>query len=306
MLQAVFKNALLRRVLLFVFLFIIVSGAVGYWIIGTKLLYGFYFFIYGNLGKLVIFSFILFGLLTRNTIHTLKASPMTNQNKIFLVSAFILLGTFYLLRNSLLGYASFAQNPGLAVLVHLNLIAVCVALLIGSFGMPFLKTFVRKYRRELLICSGLSIVLFFLIFQVWKLWPYLSNMVLQAEYFLFSKLYEPVFIIPPRGLYVHSFAVEIAEACSGLESIFLFTVLYIFMVILDWKKLNLKKVIIAFPILMVLLILVNILRVFVLILSGIHINPQVMMTLFHTYLGLILFVIFFFLFMKYVYPLLRK
>jgi len=46
------------KTIIFLALFIIVSGIIGPWVISTKLLYSFHFFIYGGLGKLVLFAFI--------------------------------------------------------------------------------------------------------------------------------------------------------------------------------------------------------------------------------------------------------
>lgn len=297
---------LLLRTLLFVTLFVLASGSIGPWVISTDLLYGFNFFIYGNLGKLVIFSVIIFIILTRDRIHTLRVDNFSVVNAVYLVAAAIQIPLFFSLGNKLLSYASFTQNLPLSLFTHLVLIAIPLLLFLAVFGLRFTKSFLKTFRRELLICLGLSLVLFLLIFQVWKLWPYLSHMVLQAEFFIFSLLYDKVFIIEPRGLFVNTFAVEIAEACSGLESIFLFTFLYIFICVLDWKQLAIKRVLLLFPFLIAGLILVNIIRVFLLILVGVLINPQVMAALFHTYLGLILFVIYFFVFLRFGYGWLKR
>ena len=138
------------------------------------------------------------------------------------------------------------------------------------------------------------------------MWPLFSGLVLNVEYFLFSHIYNHVFVIPPRTLFVRNFSVEVAEACSGLESIFLFTVLYVFMAFVDWNKLDTRKVLLFYPLLLVGLIIVNILRVFILIMIGILINPQIMVELFYTYLGLVLFIIYFLLFLKFGYSKLKK
>lgn len=301
-----FLTPLTIRASLFLLLFLLLSGLIGSWIIGTKLLFGFYFFLYGNLGKLVIFSFILFVLVTRETIFQLQPEAYKKKNVLWFFAALGLLLLFYFCKEQLLTQQTFSSNIPLSLFTHLLIISLPLPLLLGVFGYSFLKKFVLTYKKYLLRCATISLVLFLAIFQVWKLWPYLSSFVLQAEYILFSRLYDTVYIIPPHGLFVEKFAVEIGEACSGLESIFLFTVLYIFIAVLDWKKLRKDRVILLFPILLLLLTFINILRVFLLILVGLLINPHIMATLFHTYLGLILFVIFFLLFMKYLYGWMRR
>jgi hypothetical protein len=42
--------------------------------------------------------------------------------------------------------------------------------------------------------------------------------------------------------------------------------------------------------------------VYILIWIGLLTSPEIMINLFHTYLGMILFLIYFLLFMKYIYP----
>lgn len=297
---------ILFRFLIFSALFIIASGITGSWVVSNRLLYGFNFFIYGNLGKLVIFSVIVFLFLTRGRLKDLRYKRYDARNLVFILCALLLVWTFFPLARILLTYQSFTSNLPLSLLVHLNLVLIPVFLLLGVFGYSFLKTFIREFKKELAICVGLSSVLFLAIFQVWKLWPLFSRLVLNAEYFLFSHIYTSVYVIPPRSLFVQSFAVEIAEACSGLESIFLFTVLYIFITIIDWKKLDTRKILLFYPLLLAGLVVVNILRVFLLILIGVLINPQIMVTLFHTYLGMVLFVIYFLVFLIFGYKRVKK
>ncbi len=299
-------KTLLIRVILFIILFVLATGIIGPWVISTKLLYGFNFFIYGNLGKLVIFSVIVFLFLTRGRLKDLRYKRYDARNLIFILCALLLVWIFFPLARMLLTYQSFTSNLPLSLLVHLNLVLIPVFLLLGVFGYAFLGTFIREFKKELAICIGLSAVLFLAIFQVWKLWPLFSGLVLNMEYFIFSHIYPHVFIIPPRSLFVTNFAVEIAEACSGLESIFLFTVLYIFIAFIDWKKLDKKKIILFYPLLLAGLIGVNILRVFLLILVGVLISPDVMVALFHTYLGMVLFVIYFLVFLIFGYKRMKK
>ena len=126
-------------------------------------------------------------------------------------------------------------------------------------------------------------------------------MVLRAVYFLFSLTFQPVVRIPPRALFVKNFVVSIEEACSGVDSLFLFRTLYICIGTIDWKKFNkLKLILMFFPAVMGLF-LVNILRVYLLILIGVLTNPQVTIQLFHTYLGMILFIIYFTIFWRFTY-----
>ncbi len=292
---------LFLRLSIFIILFITLTGLIGSWIIDTKLLYSYYFFIYPNMGKMLIFSLILFVLLTRNTIAVFKVPEYDKRNIGFVVLAILMTISFSVLQQLLLLTESFTSDLSLSLGAHVIAASIPVLLALGTFGYSSLNKFWHVYRKQILICLGVSVLFYFAIFQVWKLWPYLSEAVLRAEYFLFSLTFKPVEIIPPRAIFVQNFAVSIEEACSGIDSIFLFTALYICIGIIDWKKFNKTKLLAMFLPALIGLFLVNILRVYLLILVGVFTNPQTTIQLFHTYLGMILFIIYFTLFWRASY-----
>ena len=300
-LPTLFRNAFFSRLIIFLLLFILVSGIIGPWVIGTKLLYGFYFFIYGNMGKMVLFSAILFYLLTRGKLSNIKIRKYQKKNLFFIISSFLLLLLFFPIANQLLTYKNYSANLPLFLASHTILIAIPFLLFLGVFGRNFLVRFINQFKRQLLFCIGLSIIFYFSIFYVWQLWPYLSIFVLRTEYLLFSLSFNHVRIIPPLTLFVQNFGVTIESACSGLDSLFLFTTLYLFIALLDWKIFNHKKLIGMFFLAGIGLFLVNILRVYLLILAGVFISPVITAQLFHTYLGMILFIIYFAIFWRLFY-----
>jgi hypothetical protein len=179
-------------------------------------------------------------------------------------------------------------------------------LLPGVFGLTFIKKFIIQFKIEIATCIGISLLYDYLIFQVWKLWPYLSSFILLIEEFLFRLSFPLVVVTPPNILMVQTFSVAVAEACSGLDSLFLFSTLYIIIAILDWNVFNKKKLILMFIPVSLGLIAVNILRVYLLILIGVMISPKLTLTLFHTYAGMILFILYFILFWKVSYKWIKK
>ncbi len=297
---------LLIKFLIFSVLFILASGVTGSWVVGNRLLNDFYFFIYGNLGKMVLISAIVFGLLIRNRLTELKNLPKPKTNLLFLILAFLLTPVFFVLGNNLLSYESFTSNISLSLLTHLVLILIPAFLLIGVFGINYIKGFIKTFHRQLLLCLGISIIYSFLIFQVWKLWPYFSDSVLKSVSFLVSLTSQNVQMMPPRTLVVNDFGVIIGQACSGLDSLFLFMSLYVLIAILDFRKFNKKKLILMIIPAAIGLYLVNILRVYILVMIGAYISPDLSIKLFHTYLGMILFILYFFLFWRLFYPRIKK
>lgn len=320
--------------IIFLVLFIAVSGIIGSWVIGTRLLYGFYFFIYGNMGKMVIFSAIIFYLLTRgrlsttlNTIYqstlslnkteTTKAKLKTKtlpiqkssydkRNMLFILASFIVTVLFFSVTKILLSYPSFFSNLPLSLFTHALIIIIPILLALGVFGPKFLKRFINLFKKELLICLALSIIFYFAIFYVWQLWPYVSFLVLHIEYTLLTLTFKNVHIIPPLTLFLGNFGVEIEQSCSGLDSLFLFTTLYLFIGILDWKTFNHKKLFLMFIVAAIGLFFVNILRIYLLLLAGVFISPTLTAQLFHTYLGMVLFIIYFIFFWKLFYQWMKK
>jgi len=300
------QKPLLFKLLLFCALFIIVTGITGSWVVSNNLLYGFNFFIYGNLGKMVLISVIVFGLLIRKTLKDLEKLPKLNSNILYIVLSFLLIPIFFLLGSNLLQYKFFSANIPLSLITHGILILIPALLLPGIFGFNFLISFAKRFRREMLVCLSIAIFYDVAIFYVWNLWPIFSDGVLQSVRFLLSLTSSNVQVIQPRILIVNNFAIAIEEACSGLDSLFLFSSLYLLIAILDFKEFNKIKLLGMIIPAAIGLYLVNILRVYLLIIIGAYVSPDLSVKLFHTYLGMVLFIIFFFAFWKLFYAWMKK
>lgn len=296
----------LTKLVIFLALFIVVSGIIGPPVIATKLLFKFYFFIYGNLGKMVLFSAITFILLTRDRLAKMRSFGWKKTNAIFILAGFLLLAPFYAAAQQLLRFNTFWDNVPLSLTAHAITILSPLLILVGVFGVEFCIYFVKQFKKEILICLAISIIFDIAIFQVWRLWPYLSAIVLHSVYGLFKLSFPVVYTFPPRTLLVQNFAVSIEESCSGIDSIFLFSTLYIMIAFLDWKVLNHKKLLLLFLPALIGLFFVNILRVYLLVLIGVVISPILALKLFHTYAGMLLFIIYFIVFWKLLYDWMKK
>ena len=287
--------------MIFLAVFVIVSGIIGSWVVPTRLLSVFGFYLYGNLGKMVILSAVMFGLLTKDKLDIIKSQKWSKYNLFYLITGLIFIPIFFILANILLSYQSFESNIFLSLLTHLILILIPVFFFLGIFGHKFLITFIKQFLNEILICLVLSIVFDLAIFQVWKLWPFFSNGVLISIKFLLSLTFSNVEYIKPFTLSVNNFTVSILQACSGLDSMFMFSALYTFVVLVDHKKLNIKKLFLMYPIAALGMYLVNIFRVYILIVIGATLSPDFALRMFHTYAGMVLFILYFGLFWKFVY-----
>ena len=294
------------RLFIFCIAFIVITGILGPWIISTRLLYGFHFFIYANMGKMILFSAVAFIILSRAKIKNIPLFPWERKQYFFSLLTILLMFLFYYMGTLLLKEKNAFDNLSLFFLSHLIIIAVPLSLTLAVFGVRFLRSFFHIFRAELLICLGLSVVFYFAIFQVWKLWPYLSRAVLHSVAFLLSFHISPVREIGPLTLLAGTFAVRVEQACSGLDSIFLFTTLYMLIGLVDWHQFHKWRFILIYFPALAGMFAINILRVYILILVGVYISPKLALQLFHTYLGMVLFIAYFFLFLKLTTPYLKK
>jgi exosortase/archaeosortase family protein len=283
------RAPLLWRLLAFIGLFVIVSGVLGPRIISSGILYKDGFGIYGGFGKALLFGIIAFVLLSSRNNVALKLTPWRKQNIVFLLLAigatvYAWIGVTHLIAHK-------DQSYWIPI-THASLIAALIFALGGSFGPASIRIIVRTYKRELILSLALAIAFYGFLEAVYSLWRVLATSVLHPVSWMLHWVGINATILPPRTLLLSKFGISIAQYCSGIESIALFTGLYVIVGLLDWKRFNHRRYSILFPIGLIVLFGFNILRVFVLILGGYFINPHIAFSLFHTYAGMIFFIIY--------------
>ena len=292
----------LWKTLAFVILFIAFSLIVGTRLYKYNLLTSWGIGIYGRVGYILLFSIAGFILLYRKKLLDIESFKYKTRDVIFLQISVILLALFYLFEV----YAyRFTINMASILSVHLVGIFIFVFLALGIYGFEFIKSFIIKFKRELLYFLGFAVVTGALMNVVWDSWTYLSLWVTEIVYHLLHLFSNTSLqIIPPRTLVFGSFGAEIAEACSGVYSIFLFTALYLFIVFLDWKEINKKKAALMFVPAVAGAFLANVFRVWLLFVVGAFVSPEIALGLYHSYAGMVFFLIYFaifwFLFYKWM------
>ena len=115
-----------------------------------------------------------------------------------------------------------------------------------------------------------------------------------------------VSVIAPNTLIFDNFGAQIAEACSGIYSIFLFSGLYLFFILLDWKKMNKLKAGLLFIPAVLGAFLVDVIRVFLIMIFGAHVSRTLALGLYHSYSGMVLFLIYFAIFWSISYRWMKK
>lgn len=298
-------KSFLFKTFIFLALFILISAIIGQKIVASSLLYGFYIYIYGGMGYIFLFSIAGFILLYRNRIikESKSYSKYNPKNLFFLLTSFILVAIFFLIELNIKTILPTLTN---ILGIHLLFLSIFIFLILGIFGKDFIKNFFKKFKKELLYFLVFGIITYFLMNLIWSLWPYFSLIVLKAVYYLLHSISSNIQLIAPRTLIFNGFAAQIAEACSGIYSIFLFTALYLFIILLDWKKINKTRAVILFLPAVIGAFLVNILRVFLLFIIGAYVSREAALGLYHSYTGMIFFLIYFGIFWFFAYKYLKE
>lgn len=286
-----FKTAkpIIIRLAVFLLFFVIAASIIGPHIISRDLFYRYGFQFYGEAGKGLISAVIAFLLLIWRKRPFPKLQPWGISNIGWALGS---LGAL-LLEWKIIDRVG-RSNPGILwpVAAHICIAAIIVLLLCFSFGVINIRLLMHSFKNELTIAAVLWVVFTAFLYLIYGLWRFLASTVLDSVRALFNIIGISSIYIPPQSILFKKFEINIAQGCSGIESIALFTGLYVLIGILDWQRFNHKKYLVVFVPALVLLFGFNILRVFTLILAGYYINPQIAFSLFHTYAGMVFFVIY--------------
>ena len=164
----------------------------------------------------------------------------------------------------------------------------------------------KQFRKELVYFLIFGALVYSLMYQVWKLWPYLSLIVLKITHFLLNLVSNNTRLIGESTLVIGDFSAQIGEACSGVYSIFIFTALYLFIILLDWKKISKSRAGMAFIPAVIGAFFANILRVFLLFIFGGYVSETLALGLYHSYTGMIFFLTYFVIFWVLFYDWIKK
>jgi exosortase/archaeosortase family protein len=240
-----------------------------------------------------------------------RISKINHEKQNYALSAsFIFLGLITVTAYYFLRYLANAYDITTGIYFVIIFIASSICLIVafalfavGIFSFKYLKDIYKEFKKELWITGTLTVIAYFLLMLFQSLWPYFSYSITRILYRMFEPFY-PVYLELARTpiLDVNGFSVAIAAPCAGIESIFLFAAFSIGIYSLDHKRIKKTPFIIATIIGIIGIYFVNILRLFLLILTGIYISPDFAVGMFHTNVGWILFVIYFLIY----YYIIRK
>jgi exosortase/archaeosortase family protein len=268
---------------------VIISGIIGPRVISGGILFRDGFAVYGGVGKAAIFGLIAFGLLARRNKQPSTLAPWRPMLLGWMAASLVLLVVAWANISGLLAGERTLLHLALS---HISLLLSVGCAALGCFGYKNVVMLWKKYKREIIGSIVIGIAFYFFLLVVYALWQPLASIVLLAVIGLLHVVNLPATLVLPNTLLFDKFGITVAEFCSGIESIALFTGLYAIVGLLDWNRLNKRRYFIVFPAALLGLFGLNIVRVFGLILAGYYINPEIAFSLFHTYAGLVFFILY--------------
>jgi exosortase/archaeosortase family protein len=201
---------------------------------------------------------------------------------------------------------------GIDRIIIITLHTLCLTIFAGAmvlavFGHTYLKEiYTKTFPQAWYFAIGTAAVAF-IVGWFQGLWHYFSYGITVILAWSFGNFYETYYWLDGKLpiLEVAGFRVSIAEACSGIESMILFAIFAIGIYALDHKRLLTKRYIISSLIGFAGSYIVNIIRLHLLMLVGIYVSPEFAVGLFHTNIGWLMFVAYFFVYYliarKYIY-----
>ena len=277
------------RVMVFLLVSIVFSSLIGVRIISNHILYRYHFDVYGPLGKVCAFAALAFFLLIRDEDTSKSLQDWKRQNLFWTLGAFATFVVAWLCAGWLIKSDG---NVWLAVVTHFLMVGSIVLVVVGVFGLKTIGIFATRYKRQLLYSVAAGAGFFVLLTAIYGSWTVMASSALHATKWLLSATGIHAEIMPPRTLLLSKFGITVEKTCSGIESLALFSGLYALVGVVDWQKLNLKRYFYVFPAALILLFGLNILRIYGLVLGGYFINPHIAFSLFHTYAGMLFFIIY--------------
>ncbi|MBP9717946.1 archaeosortase/exosortase family protein [Candidatus Gracilibacteria bacterium] len=167
----------------------------------------------------------------------------------------------------------------------------------------FGRHFIKQFRRQLLSIVAIILPLFISNLIEEAYWTYSSTIILAALNVIFWIIPLPHQVIFSSYLVkLGDFSVIIGVPCAGFQSLTAFLALFILALVMMKKnhaKLNTKKIILWMVGGLVLVYLLNVLRILLILLVGALFSQEFAITIFHSSIGAILFLLFFVFYMRF-------
>jgi len=269
-----------------------------------------YYFEYDELSHILIFSIIIFFFIARykfKEIRTFKINIKQSLTFGFLTIVFFIIFkkfTEFSLTEKALEYFWIVL-----FLKYLIPVLFISSLILSVVSWKFIKFFDHKFHKQVFYSLILAFIFKYLTLAFQKSWLFFSKTVSKAVFFLLSLNLKYVYLRYSEGIPILGtarFGASIHKPCSGIDGLSLFLLLFVLILLVEWKHISRLRAFLILPIGLIGMFGVNILRIYLLFLVGIYISPSFAIGGFHSNIGWILFVVYFLIFEYISYDWLRK
>lgn len=256
---------------------------------------------------MIVFVLSVFVVYNWKGLVNVKSYPVKiYEAGVFLLSGGLCVGAYYALKFSLDVTQFFFENVIVFVFLKYLLLSLMVlSFWVAVFGQGMIFDIYRMYRRQVPYLLMVGLGYWSLATFLDGMWSVLSGVVANMVFLLLSLSEENVMLSMSADgpmLSASGFGAIIGALCSGIESMLLFVSLYFIFVAVDKDKINFKRASLVFLPALFGVFVLNVFRIYLLYLAGIYVSKEFAFGMFHTNVGWILFVVYFFVFLYYAYP----
>jgi exosortase/archaeosortase family protein len=184
--------------------------------------------------------------------------------------------------------------------------------IVGAMAVAFAvfsSRFIRKFWKSLLVMICALMIYFGIVFLIRLAWRLLAEIIAYGNSSLLGLLGFASSAAIGAGdpsIAADGFSVVIGSPCSGVDSLAMFIGLFSIVLLLDWHRIDRKKVWKYFAAGLIGMFVVSFIRITLLMVIGARISEAFAMNLFHNNAGWLLFIIYSTLFFWFAYPKLIK
>src|SRR3989338_2164158 len=179
---------------------------------------------------------------------------------------------------------------------------VDVGFLVTIFG----KNFIKKLFSEVAIVILLLVPFTLAPLLIDNFWKYSSQVALAGLRIIFPLFRIPYEMDPARfSVSMEGFTVFIGPPCAGIHSLLAFTTVYVAaLLLISQRGFRLRRVraLLFFIVGLTGVFIINTFRIFLIIFVGARYSPEFATTLFHSYIGAALLIVFFLAYISFVLP----
>jgi len=265
---------------------------------------------YDELSQIMIFSIVIFFLIARYKLKEIRTFKINIKQS--LIFGFLTIVFFIIFKK----FTEFSLTEKALeyfwIVLFLKYFIPMIfvgSLILSVVSWKFIKYFDHKFSKQVFYSIILAFVFKYLTLVFQRSWLFFSKAVSKVVFFLLSLNLKYVYLrynnnVPIIG--TSRFGATIYKPCSGIDGLSLFLLLFILILLVEWKHVNKLRAFLILPIGLIGMFMVNILRIYLLFLVGIYISPSFAVGGFHSNIGWILFVVYFLMFEYFSYEWLRK